>query len=823
MNKLRCFTGLVFLGLFVSCSNPYVEELLRAGAALRSISVTSEESGTPSEINYGVSPQFSSLNTEYTVMVPKKADKVYITGVPDRDETIVYYSPGKDQNTTGIFDFPLTEKTMWVDITVSRKSMNTTVYHVRVSRLEYPWVTAITINADTTAAYAYPFTPGFNGSLDDADAGFSGYDAWVSYNAESITVKAVKRTLFPGDEDISVDYEVVTCNGIPFAGTQPDAADFEENGVTFAFTEGIPASTDYEMTIKVTSSYLAEEPDPVTYTIRIRRPAQVIAVSGIDEACFSISGTGGHFFNEGEPVSFTVTPPFGNTYTSGDITANAIDISGTNHSVTLYPSGPDRYTFIMPQAPDDDNDGVPDFITRVELSGNWTPIAPVANTRYVWEGGEPFTTTADTPGNATAWRYATNDLQALLDSFDSGANNFEIWIAKGTIKPDWTTVTAATPWAGGLTAEQQTNWDYWSFVLKDGARIYGGFAGTEATLLEKESRNIEANKTILSGFDKDKGYVRHLVIANRITTPTLVEGLTLTETMAGGRVSAVVIRDSAGANPITIGENPGSWRGAGIYAVNCNNNLVFNKVTIKDNFTMYGAAAFLENSAPVFRECVISGNSAYYDGGVFYITGATATPLVENCVIELNRAGRYGGAIYTTGSAHMRLVNTLVRGCFGGTYGGAVYAASNITAVNVTITGNEAVTYGGGIYRSGGTVTLNNSILWGNDAGLNNDYYGAVALTGNYSHIGVGVTVTGANNYIGVAAPGFLLSGPHPYSLVAAGPCVNAGDNVRYDSVPRPADESDGDPKYNDLKDRDLAGNPRKVGGAIDIGAYERQ
>jgi predicted outer membrane repeat protein len=222
---------------------------------------------------------------------------------------------------------------------------------------------------------------------------------------------------------------------------------------------------------------------------------------------------------------------------------------------------------------------------------------------------------------------------------------------------------------------------------------------------------------------------------------------------------------------------------------------------------MYGAAVYLNNSAAVFRECVFSGNSAYTYGGAFSLTGASSTPLLENCVIEFNQSGNYGGAIYTTGSAHAKLVNTLFRGNFSGNYGGAVYAASTITMTNVTITGNSAIASGGGIYQNNGTVTLNNSILWGNQANVDSDAAG---------------TITGTNNHIGGGSPGFAGSGDFPYSLAAGSPCTGAGDNNLYEDVQRPGDETDADLKYNDLKDKDLAGKPRKV-GVIDIGAYERQ
>src|SRR5437870_283094 len=89
---------------------------------------------------------------------------------------------------------------------------------------------------------------------------------------------------------------------------------------------------------------------------------------------------------------------------------------------------------------------------------------------------------ADATGkkDGTSWTDAYTDLQdAIAAAMVPGNTIQQIWVAKGTYKP-------AGP--GGKTSEY--------FTLVDNVTIYGGFAGTEQGVPD---RNITANETILSG------------------------------------------------------------------------------------------------------------------------------------------------------------------------------------------------------------------------------------------------------------------------------------------------------------------------------------
>ncbi len=80
-----------------------------------------------------------------------------------------------------------------------------------------------------------------------------------------------------------------------------------------------------------------------------------------------------------------------------------------------------------------------------------------------------------------SWAQAFKTLHKALAVANAGD---EIWVAKGIYRPNE---------GSGLLPNQ---WRYAYFYLKDGVSIYGGFAGNETSLLQ---RDISNNFTILSG------------------------------------------------------------------------------------------------------------------------------------------------------------------------------------------------------------------------------------------------------------------------------------------------------------------------------------
>lgn len=224
-----------------------------------------------------------------------------------------------------------------------------------------------------------------------------------------------------------------------------------------------------------------------------------------------------------------------------------------------------------------------------------------------------------------------NDLQVALASATSGD---QIWVAGGTYKP--TTGTDRSI----------------SFQLIDGVELYGGFAGDETELSQ---RNWRLNETILSGdigeveFDSDNSY--NVLRADGsaiypITNTTILDGI------------------------IVEGGNADGMSGF-----------------------FYGGGLFLNNASPIIRNVWFRNNKARAEGGAVYATNSSAA-LFGNVIFTYNRGGNWGGAMYGDYS-RFQLYNCL------------------FYRNKATITGSAVMS---NTSQTGGDFTLlTNSIVWENE------------------------------------------------------------------------------------------------------------
>jgi predicted outer membrane repeat protein len=232
--------------------------------------------------------------------------------------------------------------------------------------------------------------------------------------------------------------------------------------------------------------------------------------------------------------------------------------------------------------------------------------------------------------------------------------------------------------------------------------------------------------------------------------------------------------------------------GGAIYNVGRNSAIA--NCTFTDNSADTNGGAIHNNGGnPAITNCAFIGNSAYWGGAIY--SGYSET-IITNCSFTGNSA-EYGGAMYKHGR------NSVVTNCTfsnnsAALSGGAMFDEwGNSAIINCTFSGNLASSSGGAIFNDDSSTTVTSCILWGN----------------SYEQIyGSGVTVTYSDVQGGWAGVGNIENDPlftDPYNgdyhLYEDSPCIDAGDP---NYIPGP-------------NETDLDGNPRVVGGRIDMGAYE--
>lgn len=277
--------------------------------------------------------------------------------------------------------------------------------------------------------------------------------------------------------------------------------------------------------------------------------------------------------------------------------------------------------------------------------------------------------------NATGTNDGSSWTNAYLDLSDALSNSApmdEIWVAAGTYKP------------GGTTPDTSS-----FFTFPHDLLLYGGFAGTETILSE---RDWNANETILSGdhldndvdndFDtfRDDNSQHVMWLTDTVSTASTVDGFTF----RNGDTSP----GSASGN---------DRRGGGMLT--------------------YGA--------PAIRNCTFTQNYGYFGGGLYPRGATTATGvIIEDCVFE-NNSGRQGGGLYLL-AGNATISDCIFIGNKAANRGGAIYnnsTSSNI--MNCEFSFNSVPTSAGGalMVRNGNNndfdpVNIINCTFEENDAGF---------------------------------------------------------------------------------------------------------
>lgn len=391
----------------------------------------------------------------------------------------------------------------------------------------------------------------------------------------------------------------------------------------------------------------------------------------------------------------------------------------------------------------------------------------------------------------------------------------QIWVAEGTYRTT----------RSGDRAE--------SFILRDGLKVYGGFAGNETQLSQ---RDFNAHLTTLSGAINnpllltDNAY--HVVDLSNTTSSTRLDGFRISSGYASG--------------PST-----GSF-GGGVFMNN--SSAAVRNCTITGNHADFGGGVWSSGDSPDFVNCTFLNNTSESPGGGARIVSGGQVASFYNCRFFGNDAGTVGGGA-SVANQQAWFVNCLFSGNTAVDEGGGVHSsgeAADILMVNSTLAGNSSTGAAcGGIYMTGGADDeIVNCILWGNtDADpltntrqtqyfaldgtstqtLNYDIvqgWNIITGTGNNGSNPLFVDANGPDNIVGTSDDNLHVQ------VVANSPAIDSGSNG---DIPIDFADVDDDGVLLEFTPLDLDGHNRRkdiasvadsgAGSApiVDRGPYEAQ
>ncbi|UPZ14814.1 T9SS type A sorting domain-containing protein [Flavobacterium humidisoli] len=353
-------------------------------------------------------------------------------------------------------------------------------------------------------------------------------------------------------------------------------------------------------------------------------------------------------------------------------------------------------------------------------------------------------------GNGSSWANAAGELADALQQAAGNDAIKQIWAAGGTYYPKYAADFAST--------DSRDK----SFVLVKDVQLYGGFAGTETELAER-NLGLDANKTILSGdlgtADDYTDNCYHVVIASGDMGSAALDGFTIMKGCS-----------ATGSETNRL-------------AVNGNNIM-----------RIAGGGIIFYSASPAVTNVVICGNQAIAGAGIYFYSSSSR---LTNCLITGNNANVSGN----------------------GNGGGSFAYSSSPVFVNSVLAGNNAAGWGGAFVVSSSTFTFYNSIIYGNGTSQ-----AAWIISGSYSmqySMLQGAAENTANHNPASTDPLFINSIPYSlapftsgnYALAFNSPLINKGSNSLYSDLDSAVRDLVGNPRVSDYSGS----------GIIDMGAYEYQ
>ena len=399
-----------------------------------------------------------------------------------------------------------------------------------------------------------------------------------------------------------------------------------------------------------------------------------------------------------------------------------------------------------------------------------------------------FYVDVDATGNndGSSWTNAFTNLRNALYIY--AYDNMEIWVAEGTYIREGTNRNMAFAW------------------VVDSLKIYGGFAGNESLLSERDWR---AHSTIFSG---DLGVIGDSTDnAYTVLLGGIGSGLS-TGLINYSLIDGVSIQDGNGN---AGSQYPTQNNGGGFYSYDYVKKTEFKNCTFKNNYAHTGGAvsilAYHVDKEVNFENCIFQGNrsSAYTSAPVIQIQGYNGHDMkssIVNCLISDNTcnsktSGTDQNSVFYFGikdgaDIDIKIINTTVANNHN-TYSGTNDVSTILLYANST----------GGQKK----LAIDNSIFYNNsdDNVFIKKHSGGA---GSFSSVSIKNSIsdlTSTASYYTEASvltsdPMFTDPTNGDYTLQNGSPAINVGVSTGL-TIPT----------------ADLAGNVRIVGSNIDMGCYE--
>jgi Concanavalin A-like lectin/glucanases superfamily len=356
--------------------------------------------------------------------------------------------------------------------------------------------------------------------------------------------------------------------------------------------------------------------------------------------------------------------------------------------------------------------------------------------------------------NGSSWTNAFLDLQSALAATTCN-DLFDVWVAGGTYKPAVSDIVV-------------------SFNIPTGMSIYGGFAGNEESINQRNRALIlTTNETTLSGdlgsndilsnFTQNRGDNSRTVVDIIFKSNIIIDGFS--------------IRGGGGIN---------TANGGGINAYS-SQNIRINHCKIFDNYASTGGGiSVYEGNDLLITNTYLLGNSAEVNGAAIFFGNfsSTGNMKLHNTVV----AGNTGDAIFSrSGGFSISPLNHIYTNC--------TFANNGTSISNIIIKGSTM------------NLTLKNSIMYGNTTGINVSNFEVYNQNITYSLV-QGIT-TGTGNLNGTT------TNPQFVNLPTTRPSTAGDYRLKWCSKAIGAGTNAG------ISPLDLDRNPRNFNGTADMGAYE--